>query len=209
MSHRRAIPTTVLASAGILALAACSPATPAGAPPTKPATASSSQGSSPTANASVQSGTQSAASEPGLDTTRPINADNWTSSVSMLPPVRTQNPASHEGFTRVVLEFDGEGSPGIRLAQWSDQAIEQGRGQPIEVDGAAVLELILDGTPMTATSPAGTYPSGAHVRAGALDIVSDGTFEDNTHVVIGAPTERQFQVGFLSNPSRLVVDIRD
>jgi hypothetical protein len=138
----------------------------------------------------------------------------------MLPPVRTQNPdralvltdiraASHEGFTRVVLEFDGEGSPGIRLAQWSDQAIEQGRGQPIEVDGAAVLELILDGTPMTATSPAGTYPSGAHVRAGALDIVSDGTFEDNTHVVIGAPTERQFQVGFLSNPSRLVVDIRD
>ena len=121
MSHRRAIPTTVLASATILALAACSPATPAGAPPTKPATASSSQGSSPTANASAQSGTQSAASEPGLDTTRPINADNWTSSVSMLPPVRTQNPdralvltdiraASHEGFTRVVLEFDGEGS---------------------------------------------------------------------------------------------------
>ena len=47
------------------------------------------------------------------------------------------------------------------------------------------------------------------MRAGALDIVSDGTFEDNTHVVIGAPTERQFQVGFLSNPSRLVVDIRD
>ena len=220
MSHRRAIPTTVLASATILALAACSPATPAGAPPTKPATASSSQGSSPTANASAQSGTQSAASEPGLDATRPINADNWTSSVSMLPPVRTQNPdralvltdiraASHEGFTRVVLEFDGEGAPGVRLAQWSDQAIEQGRGQPIEVDGAAVLELILDGTPMTATSPAGTYPSGAHVRAGALDIVSDGTFEDNTHVVIGAPTERQFQVGFLSNPSRLVVDIRD
>ena len=164
MSHRRAIPATVLASAGILALAACSPATPAGAPPTKPATASSSQGSSPTANASAQSGTQSAASEPGLDTTRPINADNWTSSVSMLPPVRTQNPdralvltdiraASHEGFTRVVLEFDGEGSPGIRLAQWSDQAIEQGRGQPIEVDGAAVLELILDGTPMTAPVP--------------------------------------------------------
>jgi len=29
LSHRRAIPTTVLASAGILALAACSPATPA------------------------------------------------------------------------------------------------------------------------------------------------------------------------------------
>ena len=220
MSHCRAIPTTVLVSATILTLAACSPTTPTGAPPTAPATASSSQGSSPTADASAQSGTQSAGSEAGLDTTRPINADNWMSSVSMLPPVRTQNPdralvltairaATHEGFTRVVLEFDGEGSPGIRLAQWSDQAIEQGRGHPIEVEGAAVLELILDGTPMTATSPTGSYPSGTHVRAGTLDIVSDGTFEDNTHVVIGAPTERQFQIGFLSNPSRVVVDIRN
>lgn len=142
------------------------------------------------------------------------------SSVSMLPPTRSDDPdkalvltairaASHEGFTRVVLEFDGEGSPGVRLAQWSDQALEQGRGLPIEVEGAAVLELILDGTPMTAASPKGSYPAGEHTRAGDLDIVSDGAFEDNTHVVIGAPTERQFQIGFLSNPSRVVVDIRN
>ena len=142
------------------------------------------------------------------------------SSVSMLPPTRSDDPnkalvltairaASHEGFTRVVLEFDGEGSPGVRLARWSDQALEQGRGLPIEVEGAAVLELILDGTPMTATSPKGSYPAGEHTRAGDLDVVSDGAFEDNTHVVIGAPTERQFQIGFLSNPSRVVVDIRN
>ena len=142
------------------------------------------------------------------------------SSVSMLPPTRTDNPdkalvltairaSSHEVFTRVVLEFDGEGSPGVRLAQWSDQALEQGRGLPIEVAGAAVLELILDGTPMTATSSKGSYPAGEHTRAGDLDIVSDGTFEDNTHVVIGAPAERQFQIGFLSNPSRMVIDIRN
>ena len=62
---------------------------------------------------------------------------------------------------------------------------------------------------MTATSPKGSYPTEEHTRAGNLDIVSDGTFEDNTHVVIGAPTERQFQIGFLSNPSRVVVDIRN
>ena len=48
-----------------------------------------------------------------------------------------------------------------------------------------------------------------HTRAGDLDVVSDGTFEDNTHVVIGAPAARQFQIGFLSDPVRMVIDVRD
>lgn len=216
MSHRRALSTAALA---ILALSACSPSAPANEPP-QPAPASSQASHSPAASADAQSGQGAPGSEPGLDPTRPINADNWMSSVSMLPPMRSSDPdkalvltavraATHEGFTRVVLEFDGEGSPGIRLAQWSDQALEQGRGLPIDVEGAAVLELILDGTPMTATSPQGSYPSGEHTHAGDLDIVSDGTFEDNTHVIIGAPTERQFQIGFLSSPSRVVIDIRN
>ena len=216
MSHHRALPAAVLA---VLALAACSPSVPT-AGPTEPAPASSEASHSPAAEGAQSGQGTPGTGEPGLDATRPINADNWMSSVSMLPPTRTDNPnkalvltairaSSREGFTRVVLEFDGEGSPGVRLAQWSDQALEQGRGLPIDVEGAAVLELILDGTPMTATSPKGSYPAGEHTRAGNLDIVSDGTFEDNTHVVIGAPTERQFQIGFLSNPSRVVVDIRN
>ena len=216
MSHHRALPAAALA---VLALAACSPSAPT-AGPTEPAPASSEASHSPAAEGAQSGQGTPRNDEPGLDATRPINADNWMSSVSMLPPTRTDNPdkalvltairaSSHEVFTRVVLEFDGEGSPGVRLAQWSDQALEQGRGLPIEVAGAAVLELILDGTPMTATSSKGSYPAGEHTRAGDLDIVSDRTFEDNTHVVIGAPAERQFQIGFLSNPSRMVIDIRN
>ena len=216
MSHHRALPAAALV---VLALAACSPSAPT-AGPTEPAPASSEASHSPAVESAQPGQGTPGNGEPGLDATRPINADNWMSSVSMLPPMRSDNPdkalvltairaSSHEGFTRVVLEFDGEGSPGVRLAQWSDQALEQGRGLPIDVEGAAVLELILDGTPMTATSPKGSYPTEEHTRAGNLDIVSDGTFEDNTHVVIGAPTERQFQIGFLSNPSRVVVDIRN
>ena len=140
------------------------------------------------------------------------------SSVEGLPPVRSDDPAkalaltgiraaAHEGFTRVVLEFSGEGTPGVRKAAWTDAAVEQGRGLPIQVDGGAVLDLVIDGTPMTASNT--PYPSGTHTRAGDLDIVSDGSFEDNTHIVIGAPTAREFQIGFLSNPVRMVIDIRD
>lgn len=212
MSHRRALAAS--AAASLLLLGACAPASPTNAPQSAEASPSA---SSPAASASAAPET-TPTPEPGLDATKPINADNWMSSVEGLPPVRSDDPmkalaltgiraATHEGFTRVVLEFSGEGTPGVWSAAWTDEAVEQGRGLPIQVEGQAFLDLVIDGTPMTAA--ANPYPSGTHTRAGDLDVVSDGTFEDNTHVVIGAPAARQFQIGFLSNPVRMVVDIRD
>ena len=214
MSHRRALAAS--AAASLLLLGACAPGAPTDAPQSAAATP---KGSSPTASATASATPETTpTSEPGLDATKPINADNWMSSVEGLPPVRSDDPAKalvltgiraarHEGFTRVVLEFSGEGTPGVRRAAWTDEAVEQGRGLPIQVEGEAVLDLIIDGTPMTATE--NPYPSGTHTRAADLDIVSDGTFEDNTHVVIGAQATRQFQIGFLSDPVRMVIDIRN
>ena len=214
MSHRPALAAS--AAASLLLLGACAPASPTDAPQSAEASPSA---PSPTASASASAAPETTPTpEPGLDATKPINADNWMSSVEGLPPVRSDDPtkalaltgiraATHEGFTRIVLEYSGEGTPGVLRAAWTDEAVEQGRGLPIQVEGEAVLELIIDGTPMTAA--ANPYPSGTHTRAGDLDVVSDGTFEDNTHVVIGAPATRQFQIGFLSNPVRMVVDIRD
>lgn len=214
MSHRRALAAS--AAASLLLLGACAPGAPTNAPPSAAATPS---GSSPTASATASAAPETTpTSEPGVDEARPINADNWMSSVEGLPPVRSDDPtkalaltgiraATHEGFTRVVLEFAGKGTPGVRSAAWTDEAVEQGRGLPIQVEGQSVLDLVIDGTPMTATE--NPYPSGMHTRAGDLDVVSDGTFEDNTHVVIGAPAARQFQIGFLSDPVRMVIDVRD
>ena len=67
---------TVGHAAAILALAACTPASPQVQASTRPAPASSVQVSSPT----LQSGATGEASDPGLDVTKPINADTWTSS---------------------------------------------------------------------------------------------------------------------------------
>ena len=214
MSHRRTLAAS--AAASLLLLGACAPGAPTGVPQSAAATPS---GSSPTASAIASAAPETTpTSEPGLDATKPINADNWMSSVEGLPPVRSDDPAkalaltgiraaTHEGFTRVVLEFSGEGTPGVWRAAWTDEAMEQGRGLPIDVEGEAVLDLVIDGTPMTASNT--PYPSGTHTRVSDLDVVSDGTFEDNTHVVIGSPTTRQFQIGFLSNPVRMVIDIRN
>lgn len=214
MSHRRALAAS--AAALLLLLGACAPASPTDAPRSAEASPSA---SSPAASASASAAPETTPTpEPGLDATKPINADNWMSSVEGLPPVRSDDPtkalaltgiraATHEGFTRVVLEFSGEGTPGVWSAAWTDEAVEQGRGLPIQVEGQAVLDLVIDGTPMTASE--NPYPSGMHTRVGDLDVVSDGTFEDNTHVVIGAPAARQFQIGFLSDPVRMVIDVRD
>ena len=214
MSHRRALAAS--AAASLLLLGACTPGAPTNAPQSAEA---SSSASSPAASATASAAPETTPTpEPGLDATKPINADNWMSSVEGLPPVRSDDPtkalaltgiraATHEGFTRVVLEFSGEGTPGVWSAAWTDEAVEQGRGLPIQVEGEAVLDLVIDGTPMTASE--NPYPSGMHTRAGDLDVVSDGTFEDNTHVVIGAPAARQFQIGFLSDPVRMVIDVRD
>ena len=214
MSHRRALAAS--AAASLLLLGACAPGAPTNAPQSAKA---SSSASSPAASATASAAPETTPTpEPGLDATKPINADNWMSSVEGLPPVRSDDPtkalaltgiraATHEGFTRVVLEFSGEGTPGVWSAAWADEAVEQGRGMPIQVEGEAVLDLVIDGTPMTATE--NPYPGGMHTRAGDLDVVSDGTFEDNTHVVIGAPAARQFQIGFLSDPVRMVIDVRD
>lgn len=214
MSHRRALAAS--AAASLLLLGACVPGAPTNVPQSAEA---SSSASSPEASATASAAPETTPTpEPGLDATKPINADNWMSSVEGLPPVRSDDPtkalaltgiraATHEGFTRVVLEFAGKGTPGVRSAAWTDEAVEQGRGLPIQVEGQAALDLVIDGTPMTATE--NPYPSGMHTRAGDLDVVSDGTFEDNTHVVIGAPAPRQFQIGFLSDPVRMVIDVRD
>ena len=214
MSHRRALAAS--AAASLIVLGACAPEAPTDAPQSAAASPSV---PSPTASASASATPETTpTSEPGLDATKPINADNWMSSVEGLPPVRSDDPAkalaltgiraaTHEGFTRVVLEFSGEGTPGVWRAAWTDQAVEQGRGLPIQVERDAVLDLVIDGTPMTASD--NPYPSGTHTHAGDLDVVSDGTFEDNTHIVIGSPTLRHFQIGFLSNPVRMVIDIRD
>ena len=215
MSHRRALAAS--AASCLLLLGACAPGAPTDAP--QSAETSPSASHSPTASATASATPETTPTyEPGLDATKPINADNWMSSVEGLPPVRSDDPAKalaltgmraarHEGFARVVLEFSGEGTPGVWRAAWTEEAVEQGRGLPIQVEGEAVLDLVIDGTPMTASES--SYPGGTHTRAGNLDVVSDGAFEDNTHVVIGAPTARQFQIGFLSDPVRMVIDIRD
>lgn len=217
MSHRRIHTRAMSAVACLVPLGACTPGATMDSPP--PATASPSAFDSRAAPASPSTTVQTIpTSEPRLGETRPVNANNWMSGVEGLPLVRSDGPTealaltgipavSHEGLRRMMPEFSDKDTPGAWRGAWTDGAFEQGRGLSIQVEGDAALEPIINGTPVTTSE--NRYPGGTHTHADDLDAVSDGTSEDDAHVVTGAPTVRRFQIGFLSDPMRMAIGICD
>ncbi|HEV3496067.1 MAG TPA: hypothetical protein VHA34_06950, partial [Actinomycetes bacterium] len=115
---------------------------------------------------------------------------------------------SHTGYDRVVFEFRGA-VPEHRI-RYVDQLVEDGTGDPVSVAGAADLEVVFeganaheeDGSPTI--SPRRFSPGLPAVK----EIAQLGDFEAVVSYGIGVDQRRPIQVSTLSNPSRLVVDIR-
>lgn len=212
VSTRLSIP--LLACSVGLALGACStPGSPTPAPQPSPQSAQST--ATPT-DAGQSASAQSSAS-PSESATRPINGDAWVRSLNDLAPQTTDDPmvftdlrvGEHADFYRVTVEFTGTGSPGY-FVSWSDEPREQGRGEPLEVSGEVFLDIVLSGTTMPvdeALQP--RYYDGPKTLAiGPIEVIEDGTFEDTTHIAIGMDAQRDFQIGFLADPVRAVIDIK-
>ena len=117
----------------------------------------------------------------------------------------------HEGFDRVVFEFDGNGLPSWR-GEYTDSAAELGRGEPIEVAGEHILEINVNGPSwMTGEEPDDLLPSQEYYerdRGGAFEeVFVQGPFEAHSQYLIGLVQERPFQMQLLEDPTRIVVDI--
>lgn len=126
----------------------------------------------------------------------------------VLTDVRT---GSHDGYDRVVMEFAGNGRPGW-VVEYVDEAVQEGSGDVITLDGESILQVFASGTTYPAegqdffpTGPLSPGPGGSAVS----DVHVVGTFEGYTQMFAaldGPPADvRVFRLG---NPSRLVVDVR-
>jgi hypothetical protein len=123
--------------------------------------------------------------------------------------------AAHDGFDRVVLEFDGTEQPAWRVTYADPPILEDASGRPVEVEGGAFLELRL--TPATGVDLTGpefeeTYDGPTELRVDGnvvTEVVRIGDFEQNLAWVIGVDERRPFAVAFFADPLRLVVDIFD
>lgn len=168
------------------------------------------------------------------DSTLPIRGEHyWTRDVDTITFGDLALPTSmvlhdlrvgeHAAFYRVVLEFASvEGTPLIGdmpeysrdpwrvIARWVDVPVDQLSGFPLEVAGNAFLDLNISHT-FTPDSPELVpllYDGPARLSAGTIEVLNNYTFEGNTHIAIGLDTQRDVQVGYLLEPTRLVIDVK-
>jgi hypothetical protein len=109
----------------------------------------------------------------------------------------------------VVFEFRGA-VPATRHVRYVDQLVQDGSGEPVSVAGGADLEVVFEGANAhdqsgnPTVSPRRFSPGFTALK----EVAQVGDFEAVVTYGLGVDRERPFTVSTLSNPSRLVVDIR-
>ena len=159
--------------------------------------------------------TEAAAPEPEPSTppfpanTKPDDGGHGTGGQRWVTGVRT---ARHDGYDRVVFDLDGGGTAGWYVS-YTDDPRADGSGDPVPVEGQVFLQVVLrgmgypgfDGIPeidLGATPGAGTR--------GVTEVVPAGVFEGDQLAFIGLTGGRRpFRVFGLTDPVRVVVDVRD
>ncbi len=172
---------------------------------TSSATQSASPSDSPSASAESPSPAPAADGPPFPESTDPQTAEPTGEWDLQLVDVRV---GDHDGFDRVVLELSGVATPGWGVA-WGDEAVAEGSGDVVPLEGDHVLTISASGTAMPGPGsfevPARLGPAGA-----VAEVQVHGWFEGYTQVFAGVDgDERPFRVFTLTDPPRLVVDIAD
>ena len=200
----------VVLSLVVLVLPACSgddpsPVSAPGTPSSATTSAPPSAGPSASASASVVPEPSTAPSFPG--DTRPDTEDPAGGALT----VTRVRVARQDGFDRVVYELAGaaDGAPGWRV-EYTDDPRSDGSGDPVDVDGAATLAVVITGvglpfdTGVEESSDDPDLPGDLEV---VEDVVLDAQFEGQFASFIGLSAEQAFTVRRLASPPRVVVDI--
>ncbi|MGW4635039.1 AMIN-like domain-containing (lipo)protein [Nocardia sp. NPDC004415] len=119
---------------------------------------------------------------------------------------------AHEaGFDRVVYTLGGSGTPGWKVA-YTDSAVQDGSGRPVEVAGESILEVRILGSaypfdsvvpPYDGPDPV-TDPAAPAITGVYKSLVYEGVTQSFIGIGAGSPP---FAVTALADPPRVVVDI--
>lgn len=218
-------PSIVLLAAALSgALAACggggegsSPVAVSGSSSSRPTEAAepSASSASPVPALSPRPSATAAAAAPEGEAPVPFPADT---EVDVAKPsggplsVRAVRVARQQGYDRVVFELAGRnpGQAGWRV-EYVDEPSQQGSGDPVEVEGEAVLAVLISGTgyPMDTGVEEVTEDPALPAGPGVVsDVVLGAVFEGQYEAFIGTTARSPFRVHRLGDPERVVVDIR-
>jgi hypothetical protein len=117
---------------------------------------------------------------------------------------------AHAGFDRATFTLDaGEGLAGWRI-RYVDEARALGSGDVIDVDGDAILRVLLEGMALPPDLDEDTWDGGRAILGGAaiVEVVDDGVFEGQHQLFIGTTGLHHFEVTRRSDPRRVVVDVQ-
>jgi hypothetical protein len=125
--------------------------------------------------------------------------------VATLLAVRT---ARHDGFDRVVFEFDGSRVP-PHTVEYAGAVSECGSGEPVELDG---VPLTVRFTPARAHTDAGRASVESRDRSPGLPALlrlrTTCDFEAHLDWVLAIRFKQPFSVSELDSPPRVIIDVR-
>jgi hypothetical protein len=155
--------------------------------------------------------TETTAGPPFVADTKPDTAEPTGEGETFLT-VTNIRVAEHDRYDRVVFDLDGTGSgrPGWRV-EYVDEAIDDGSGHTVQVDGEAILRVSLSGTANPMDSGVEEFPGEriAPDTESVDEIVYRYWFEGYTTAFLGIDeAKRPFRVFLLDNPTRVVVDVQ-
>ena len=107
--------------------------------------------------------------------------------------------ASHDGYERVVVDFDGTGTPGWSV-QYVEEAIADDSGRVVDLDGERILRIDVSGVtvPLADGEPDVSQVASGHYDVGQAELVQDvyvsGTFEGWSGALIGLDEQAPFRV---------------
>jgi hypothetical protein len=173
-------------------------------------------GCSPAAPVRTESSGGSAPAAPAASADTPVAFAGTLDAVEAkgpeAPPVvvlRDVRAASQQGFDRIVFELEGSTLPGYRVEYVAPPAVQCGSGEPVEVAGAALLQVRL--SPAQAHTEAGEATVRERERHPGLPILQEMEsvcdFEADVTWVFGVAAKNRFRVQELASPARLVIDI--
>ena len=118
----------------------------------------------------------------------------------------------HQGYDRVVVDLAGSGTPGW-FAEYEDDPRNQGRGDPVDIEGQSVLEVNVTGVEYPTSPGAQEYRGPDQIDPAAAGVVAEVQrgvlYEGYQQVFIGlSAPEQPFRVFRLADPPRVVIDIQ-
>ncbi|MFH5823946.1 hypothetical protein [Georgenia sp. AZ-5] len=141
--------------------------------------------------------------------TAPVTSAGWPGSGGDLLPVGVR-VGTHQGYERVVFDLEGSDTPTYSV-RYVDEAVQEGKGDVVDVEGNATLEVVITGFRYPEPSEAdrlaqGSY--GAEAAAEVDEVLVSGIFEGQNQAFIGLEEQVPFRVFTLTGPTRVVVDVQ-